>query len=153
MPQGVSTTSTNGVNTSTPAFRVTNVKPYVRAVTATLPTRSGLGTFPSRWRLASIFLADRPGWYQSITKVILCHVKTAISLPDELFEAADRLAARLGRSRSELYATAVAEYLDRHRFEGVTERLDAVYETKPDDSRLDPVLDALQLQSLPKEEW
>ena len=80
-------------------------------------------------------------------------MKTAISLPDDLFEAADRLAARLGRSRSELYATAVAEYLERHKFQGVTERLDAVYEARPEDSQLDPVLDALQLRSLPREEW
>ncbi len=80
-------------------------------------------------------------------------MKTAVSLPDDLFEAADRLAARLGRSRSELYATALAEYLKRHRFQGVTERLDAVYQAQPEDSQLDPVLDALQLRSLPREEW
>ena len=80
-------------------------------------------------------------------------MKTAISVPDELFEAADRLAARLGRSRSEIYATAVAEYLERHKFQGVTERLDAVYATQPEDSQLDPILDALQLRSLPREEW
>jgi len=80
-------------------------------------------------------------------------MKTAISLPDDLFEAADRLAIRLGRSRSELYATALAEYLEKHRFQGVTERLDAVYQAQPEDSQLDPVLDTLQLQSLPREEW
>ena len=80
-------------------------------------------------------------------------MKTAISLPDDLFEAADRLAARLGCSRSELYATAVAEYLERNRFQGVTERLDEVYRAQPEDSQLDPVLDALQLRSLPREEW
>ena len=80
-------------------------------------------------------------------------MKTAISLPDELFEAADRLAARLGRSRSELYATALAEYLEKLKVQGVTERLDAVYEGRPEDSRLDPVLDSLQLQSLPREDW
>jgi metal-responsive CopG/Arc/MetJ family transcriptional regulator len=80
-------------------------------------------------------------------------MKTAISLPDELFEAAERLAIRLGRSRSELYATAVAEYIEKHKFEGVKERLDAVYEARPEDSQLDPVLDALQLHSLPREEW
>ncbi|MEE4377292.1 MAG: ribbon-helix-helix protein, CopG family [Candidatus Competibacteraceae bacterium] len=80
-------------------------------------------------------------------------MKTTISLPDDLFEVADRLATRLGRSRSELYATAVAEYPEKQRFQGVTERLDAVYETQPEDSQLDPVLDALQLQALPREKW
>ena len=41
-------------------------------------------------------------------------MKTAISIPDPVFEAADQLAARIGMSRSELYATAVAEFMDRH---------------------------------------
>jgi metal-responsive CopG/Arc/MetJ family transcriptional regulator len=35
-------------------------------------------------------------------------MKTAISLPDELFESADALARRMGISRSKLFATAVA---------------------------------------------
>ena len=37
-------------------------------------------------------------------------MKTAISLPDELFAAAEKLAERLGVSRSQLYATALAEH-------------------------------------------
>jgi len=49
-------------------------------------------------------------------------MKTAISLPDELFECADALAHRLGVSRSELYATAVAEFLAKHQDAKVTER-------------------------------
>ncbi len=80
-------------------------------------------------------------------------MKTAISLPDELFEAADRLAARLGRSRSELYATAVADYIEKHKFQGVTERLDAVYQARSEESEVDPVLNALQLRALPREDW
>lgn len=79
-------------------------------------------------------------------------MKTTVSLPDDLFEAADRLAAYLGLSRSEL-CTAVSEYLARHRYEGVTQRLDAVHGARPEDSRLDPVLDALRLRSLPRAEW
>jgi predicted transcriptional regulator len=58
-------------------------------------------------------------------------MKTAISIPDEVFTAADRLAGRLGVSRSHLYATAVAEYVARHRASRVTERLDAVYRAEP----------------------
>ncbi len=80
-------------------------------------------------------------------------MKTAVSVPDQIFEAADRLAARLGTSRSELYATAVAEYLERHKFQGVTERLDAVYSACPEQSDLDPILGALQLHALPREDW
>ena len=58
-------------------------------------------------------------------------MKTAISIPDDVFTAADRLAERLGVSRSHLYATAVAEYVARHRASRVTERLDVVYRAEP----------------------
>lgn len=54
-------------------------------------------------------------------------MKTAVSLPDELFESADALARRLGMSRSRLFATAVAEFVARHRTSKVTEQLNAVY--------------------------
>jgi predicted transcriptional regulator len=54
-------------------------------------------------------------------------MKTAISLPDELFADADRMAVQLGMSRSQLYATALAEYLARHRESDVTAALDRVY--------------------------
>jgi predicted transcriptional regulator len=54
-------------------------------------------------------------------------MKTAISIPDALFQAADRLAARLGVSRSELYARAVADWVARHQADAITAQLDAVY--------------------------
>ena len=53
-------------------------------------------------------------------------MKTAISIPDEVFEAADRAAKKLGVSRSELYATAVHEYVTRYRVENITSRLNEV---------------------------
>jgi metal-responsive CopG/Arc/MetJ family transcriptional regulator len=59
-------------------------------------------------------------------------MKTAISLPDELFTSADVLARRLGKSRSQLYAEAVAEYLVRHEPETVTDRLNAVHDQLTD---------------------
>lgn len=54
-------------------------------------------------------------------------MKTAISLPDSLFHEADAFAERVGVSRSELYATAVAEYLTRRNGDRVTTQLNAVY--------------------------
>ena len=48
-------------------------------------------------------------------------------MPDALFEAVDSLARKLGVSRSKLVATALAEYVAKHRSARVTERLDAVY--------------------------
>ncbi len=78
-------------------------------------------------------------------------MKTAISIPDELFESAEQFAQRRGMSRSELYATALRQYLQEHRSEGITEQLDAIYSTEP--SSLDPALVHLQARSLPKDEW
>jgi metal-responsive CopG/Arc/MetJ family transcriptional regulator len=55
-------------------------------------------------------------------------MKTAISLPDDLFEAAERFAERLEKSRSQLYAEALAEYLVRHDPDEVTQAMDRVVE-------------------------
>ena len=80
-------------------------------------------------------------------------MKTAISVPDNIFEAADRMAAQLGTSRSELYVKALSEYLERHKSRGVTERLNQVYSEDEQDSEIDPILKTLQIQSLPREDW
>ena len=80
-------------------------------------------------------------------------MKTAISIPDETFEAAEHLARRIGISRSELYATAVAEYMVRHRAAGVRERLDVVYEIEDEASRLEAVMARVQADSVPEEDW
>jgi hypothetical protein len=78
-------------------------------------------------------------------------MKTAISLPDEIFESADALAKRLGLSRSELYATAVAEYLAKHRDEDITSRLNDVFADHP--GGVDPALRSAQARSLGSGEW
>jgi hypothetical protein len=80
-------------------------------------------------------------------------MKTAISIPDSIFEEAERLAKSRGWSRSELYANAVTAYVNSERFSGVRERLDAVYGQNADDSAVDPLLARAQAQSLPKEKW
>lgn len=78
-------------------------------------------------------------------------MKTAISLPDELFSAADALAGRLGVSRSELYATALAEFVAKYNDREVTARLDRLYSTEP--STLDPGLRRAQHRSLGRDDW
>jgi metal-responsive CopG/Arc/MetJ family transcriptional regulator len=83
--------------------------------------------------------------------VILIKMKIAISIPDPLFDAAEDVADRLGVSRSQLYAKALAEYVAKHRDDQVTEALNRVYAKYS--STLDPVLAAMQSLSLPKEEW
>lgn len=77
-------------------------------------------------------------------------MKTAISVPDALFASADSLARRMKVSRSELYATAVAEFVAKHRGEDITARLDAVYADLSGD--IDHGLRRAQARSV-AEEW
>ena len=84
--------------------------------------------------------------------VILKTMKTAISIPDSLFAAAERLADRLGMSRSELYRTALAAFVARHDEDEITARLDEIH-GRIESTGLDPVLDRLQQASLPREPW
>ena len=77
-------------------------------------------------------------------------MKTAISIPDPIFEAAEQLAQRLGISRSELYSKAVSEYIKDRRNLNVTDTLNRVYSKER--SSLDPVSRNLQFESLPKDE-
>lgn len=75
-------------------------------------------------------------------------MKTAISIPDPIFESAEKLAKRLGISRSQLYSNAVDALVEKYRYSGVTEQLDAVYKTDPDATRLDQDIVEMQSQSL-----
>lgn len=78
-------------------------------------------------------------------------MKTAISVPDEVFESADELAEELGMSRSELYSTAVAEYLAKHRARDVTAKLNEVYARES--SGLPPEVRRAQARSVGKSDW
>ena len=78
-------------------------------------------------------------------------MKTAISLPDDLFASADALARRLGVSRSGLVAAALAEYVAKHRSAKISERLDAVYGAE--ESRVDRSVSRAQRQVLKQSEW
>lgn len=77
-------------------------------------------------------------------------MKTAVSIPDAIFEAADRLARRRRISRSELYAEALARLLDADESSRVTERLDDLYSDRP--SELDAGLAAAQSLAI-DEDW
>jgi len=78
-------------------------------------------------------------------------MKTAISLPDALYAEAERLARRLKKSRSQLYAEAVAAYLGRHDVEVLTEAFDRVCATV--DSEADPMVKAAATHVLARSEW
>ena len=53
-------------------------------------------------------------------------MKTAVSIPDDLFAAAEQLAERLGTSRSRLYALALEAYVARHSEDEVTAAINRV---------------------------
>jgi metal-responsive CopG/Arc/MetJ family transcriptional regulator len=79
-------------------------------------------------------------------------MKAAISIPDHICREAERHARRVGKSRSELYADALAEYLARHAPYSVTEAVDAVCGRldQAEDERLVPVLAKRMLK---RESW
>ena len=78
-------------------------------------------------------------------------MKTAISIPDSLFEAAEQLAQRLGMSRSRLYSEAVERFVVDHHRRHTTDRLNAIYRDEP--ARVDTSLQTLQITSLDLEDW
>ena len=78
-------------------------------------------------------------------------MKTAISIPDDIFHTADHIAKRLGMSRSEFYSKAVSSYISKHQNEAVTKALDEIYEKET--SQVDPVIKLMQFKSLAIEQW
>jgi metal-responsive CopG/Arc/MetJ family transcriptional regulator len=78
-------------------------------------------------------------------------MKTAMSIPDPLFQAADKVAKQLGVSRSELYSNAVEKFVEAYQRELDRKKLEEVY--SEDDSEPDKVLSALQWLAIDKEDW
>ena len=78
-------------------------------------------------------------------------MKTAISIPDDLFRLAEAAARRLRVSRSKLYAIAISEFLDRRQTGAVIERLNEVYSRRP--AKVASALHRAQLRSLDKDSW
>ncbi|CAB1074651.1 hypothetical protein JY97_10930 [Alkalispirochaeta odontotermitis] len=59
-------------------------------------------------------------------------MKTAISIPDPVFQAADKYAKRMRKSRSQLFSEAMVEYLERHSPDEVTRMLNETLEAVGD---------------------
>ena len=78
-------------------------------------------------------------------------MKTAISLPDSIFEEAESLAKQLGVSRSELYTNALKGYLKTYNRDLILSKLNQIY--SEESSKLDPVLERIQFMSLLSEDW
>jgi len=62
-------------------------------------------------------------------------MKTAVSIPDVLFDKAERTAKKLGIPRSKLFAKALEEFISNHQKENITEKLNKVYSLLKDDSK------------------
>jgi metal-responsive CopG/Arc/MetJ family transcriptional regulator len=78
-------------------------------------------------------------------------MKTAVSIPEDIFKGAERLARRTKKSRSRLFSDALKEYLARHATDEVTEAMDRVCtelgETK------DPFVSSAARRVLERSEW
>ena len=96
-------------------------------------------------RIATSF--DRTGSGRSYT----AGMKTAVSIPDHIFERAERLASERRRSRSEVYAAALDEYLVRHAGDEVTDAMNRVCDKVPANS--DAFLAAAGKRVLANTEW
>ena len=78
-------------------------------------------------------------------------MKTAISLPDQVYRDADRLAKRLQKTRSRIYTEALELYLARHDATGITDALNAVHGER--DTELAPDLRAAAARTVQRSEW
>jgi metal-responsive CopG/Arc/MetJ family transcriptional regulator len=78
-------------------------------------------------------------------------MKIAVSVPDAIFEEAERLARRTKRSRSEVYSRALAEYVARHAPDRVTEAMDRALAEIGEPA--EPFLRAASRRALKRSEW
>jgi len=88
---------------------------------------------------------------RSLERGAMKTVKTAISISEQIFLRAEETAKRLGMNRSQLFSTALAEFLERHQQDKITERLNEVY--RGEESELDTVLAQMQFSSLCAKDW
>ncbi len=78
-------------------------------------------------------------------------MKTAISLPPDVFDLSERLARKLNISRSAVFALGVRKLGEELDDESITENLNRVYGKRK--AEIDPVIMQMAALSLPKEEW
>ncbi|TGK27542.1 ChpI protein [Leptospira gomenensis] len=82
-------------------------------------------------------------------------MKTAISIPDELFKTAEKTAKKLGIPRSQLFAKALEEFIQSHSKESVTEKLNKIYSDQSKETRnniTDLAIESLR-KSLKNDSW
>ncbi len=80
-------------------------------------------------------------------------MKTAVSIPDPLFNLADHAAAALGISRSELYQRALAAFLRDRPPQSLTDQMNAFVDAHPECNGLEPGWQQLQAEVLGRDPW
>ena len=78
-------------------------------------------------------------------------MKTAVSIPDQIFERAERLARRTRKSRSHVFSSALREYVARHSPDDVTEAMDRVCDQVGE--QRDPFVARAARRTLEHSEW
>lgn len=78
-------------------------------------------------------------------------MKTAISIPNDVFELSEKLAKKLNVSRSRIFAMGVKKLAEEHDEEELIANINKVCEKV--DTSVDPVLFKMTMMSLPKDEW
>lgn len=78
-------------------------------------------------------------------------MKTAVSIPDDVFEEIERLARRSRRSRSEVFSAALKEYIARHAPDEVTDAINRAVDEIGD--QRDEFVAAAARRVLEKTEW
>ena len=78
-------------------------------------------------------------------------MKTAISISDEVYKEAEIAAKQLGLSRSKLYTLAINEFVQNHKPDAITQKLNEIYEKI--DSTLDEDILQVNYELLSKVEW
>jgi metal-responsive CopG/Arc/MetJ family transcriptional regulator len=79
-------------------------------------------------------------------------MRTAVSIPDDVFAGAEKLARRTKRSRSDIYSAAVREYIARHSAEAVTEAMNSVVD-EVGGTAGDPFVSLAARNTLDQVEW
>jgi len=80
-------------------------------------------------------------------------MKTAISVPDDVFHKAERLARTAGRSRSELYSAALREYVWKHSPDDVTDAVNRVVHELGERGLSDAFAKAAAMRTLEAADW
>lgn len=80
-------------------------------------------------------------------------MKTAVSVPDEVFAKADRLARSMGKSRSEVYSAALREYVGRHASDEVVDAVNRVMEDLGEASAPDGFVRRAARRRLESADW